>query len=325
MLRTLSCDGGGIGGIFTTTLIERLDATYNGTFVKSLDAIAGTSTGSIIAAGLAFGIDPKEISNLYIELAKEVFKKKRGYRYIPRDLQLLLGTPYNNKKLYGVLFDIFGDTRLGDLKKKIFIPTLAGDRRLGNKRFADAYFFNNIAKNGRDKNIRLVDACVASSSAPFYFKPWQGQYVDGGLVLNNPSVAFVTEMMDTGIKPNEMALLSLGTGKIAPFIDSEANSWNIHRYLKLIFDMITYSNIRVSDKLASKMMDANYFRFAPSLSKDYSIDDPKDMGWIRDEALKLDIKEAEQFILGFYKLYEFRKGAEAFTKIRKDRDENELT
>src|SRR5262245_9236130 len=50
--RILSCDGGGIRGVITAKLLQALDPSV----IKNIDLFAGTSTGSIIALGLASGV-----------------------------------------------------------------------------------------------------------------------------------------------------------------------------------------------------------------------------------------------------------------------------
>ena len=59
--RILSCDGGGIRGVITTKLLQDLDLSV----IKNMDLFAGTSTGSIIAIGLASGVPIDTIVELY--------------------------------------------------------------------------------------------------------------------------------------------------------------------------------------------------------------------------------------------------------------------
>jgi patatin-like phospholipase/acyl hydrolase len=58
--RMLALDGGGIRGLITLGILERIERLVNEKTKKTLcgyfDYIAGTSTGSIIAAGLARGL-----------------------------------------------------------------------------------------------------------------------------------------------------------------------------------------------------------------------------------------------------------------------------
>ena len=74
-IRILSIDGGGIRGIIPAMVIQALLGSH-----KAQDAfhiIAGTSTGGIIACGLAkpnpVGI--QDIINLYVDHGGEIFKK----------------------------------------------------------------------------------------------------------------------------------------------------------------------------------------------------------------------------------------------------------
>jgi predicted acylesterase/phospholipase RssA len=67
----LSCDGGGVRGLITAMLLESLDAK----FLQNVSLFAGTSTGSIIALGLAAGVPIKQIVELYCSMSNcnEIF------------------------------------------------------------------------------------------------------------------------------------------------------------------------------------------------------------------------------------------------------------
>ncbi len=59
--RILACDGGGIFGVITAKLLQSLDRSV----LDNIDLFAGTSTGSIIALGLASGVSIDTIFDLY--------------------------------------------------------------------------------------------------------------------------------------------------------------------------------------------------------------------------------------------------------------------
>ena len=59
--KILACDGGGIFGVITAKLLQSLD----GSVLDNIDLFAGTSTGSIIALGLASGVSIDTIFDLY--------------------------------------------------------------------------------------------------------------------------------------------------------------------------------------------------------------------------------------------------------------------
>src|SRR5579884_1078659 len=51
--RMLALDGGGIRGLLTLGILEKLEALVGSPLCEYFDYIAGTSTGAIIAAGFA--------------------------------------------------------------------------------------------------------------------------------------------------------------------------------------------------------------------------------------------------------------------------------
>ena len=76
--RILSFDGGGIRGILTAAMLEavedRLKAINPDKELREyFDIIAGTSSGSIIACGVACGISAKDIKALYKRHALDIF------------------------------------------------------------------------------------------------------------------------------------------------------------------------------------------------------------------------------------------------------------
>ena len=73
----ISFDGGGIRGALSIKLLEKIK-TLNPNIVKNANMISGTSTGSLIALGLAYGISAEEISNLYSKENLEYIFDKCG-------------------------------------------------------------------------------------------------------------------------------------------------------------------------------------------------------------------------------------------------------
>jgi patatin-like phospholipase/acyl hydrolase len=75
--RMLSLDGGGIRGLITLGILERIEKLLQEKTGRKLeeyfDYIAGTSTGAIIAAGLSRGLTTADLIKFYTSSGKQMF------------------------------------------------------------------------------------------------------------------------------------------------------------------------------------------------------------------------------------------------------------
>jgi patatin-like phospholipase/acyl hydrolase len=65
MFRILALDGGGIKGVFTAAVLSALEDESGQRIVDHFDLIAGTSTGGIIAIGIALELSGKALLDFY--------------------------------------------------------------------------------------------------------------------------------------------------------------------------------------------------------------------------------------------------------------------
>src|SRR5256885_15481560 len=115
--RILSLDGGGVRGVFQAAflvrLAERLAEKELGIIREHFNLIAGTSTGAIIAMGLALDIDPNRILDSYKSLSEKIFNKGwvgKAFSYISS------GPRYDQTKLEKPLKELFDNRQLGQAK-----------------------------------------------------------------------------------------------------------------------------------------------------------------------------------------------------------------
>lgn len=216
--RILAIDGGGIRGVYPAHLLSRMETEWSVNWLDRFDLIAGTSTGSIIAAGLACGMSAKDLLSLYCERAAEIFCR-RPFNYLG-----LFASCYNNTGLRNILMQLFGDKRLGDLSMPLVIPTTD----IGN---GCVHVLKSAYDPGfvRDKTVFVRDAVLASCSAPTYFDPCRvGNYAlaDGGLWANNPAlVAAIDAKRRMGASLDRLRILSLGTGVGRQFYPLQETLW----------------------------------------------------------------------------------------------------
>lgn len=74
----IACDGGGIRGLMTAKLIDDLVSNpppgSSSDILSNVSLFAGTSTGGIIAIGLACGLLPSELATLYETKCHRIFR-----------------------------------------------------------------------------------------------------------------------------------------------------------------------------------------------------------------------------------------------------------
>ena len=222
----LSIDGGGLRGILPVCMLAALEEQTNRPAAKTFSFVAGTSTGSVIAGGIAAGIPASEMLSLYLNRASDVFPKHRldpAWKWARR---LVQGHFYSSKPLRRVLEEEAGVSarwRIDDSPLDILITA---------KRVDDGkpwYFVKDRPQNSqRTGKLPLVDCVTASCVVPSIHEPWTvpepnppandrpvGRLVDGGVgVAGNPSYqACVEAFWYTGeYVPEDTIVVSLGTG-----------------------------------------------------------------------------------------------------------------
>lgn len=130
--KILSIDGGGIRGIIPAKVLSELETELqkddpDKQLHEHFDLICGTSTGAILAIGLALGIPAKELSKFYEDNAKIIFPRF-VFRFLPRKCRAFFNAIYSNKQLLKKLREVYAganggrDPLINDLKNKVCIP-----------------------------------------------------------------------------------------------------------------------------------------------------------------------------------------------------------
>ncbi len=287
----ISFDGGGIRGALSINLLEKIQ-TLNPNIVKNANMISGTSTGSLIALGLAYGISAEEISNFY---------SKENIEYIFDKSYSIISRPkYENNHLKEVLLSIFPeDLKLKDLGKLVIIPSFyLGDKYNSWK----AMFYNNIP-NSPTEDFRVIDVAMASSAAPVFFQSYES-HIDGGIIATDPSLASIIYAIDEdlGKKIKDIRLLSFGTGYCYDSIKEDTSKWGAIDWVTskdpdLPIITVTLEGIsQVSQIFSKKLLDDNYYRINPRMDKDVGMDDVKELDYLNELVDKYDIKECTNWI-----------------------------
>jgi patatin-like phospholipase/acyl hydrolase len=299
--RILSLDGGGIRGYLTLLLLERLEKAQPG-FIDQIDLFAGTSTGSIIALGLAYGLPPATLREMYETHGAGIFTNSLVHNLV--DWGALRSARYSNRYLKRMLQLHFGADRLGDLDKRVLIASFDLDNRpkdATKPRMWKAKFFHNYDEEGADTCEFIVDVALRSSAAPFYFPMYQG-FVDGFVVANNPSVCALTQVLkSTGYELGEISLLSLGTGLNLRYIDETDADWGVGQWmvqvdprqrklyaLPLVY-MMWEGGVNLANYQCQQLLGDRFIRLDPVLPKLVDIDDVGSMPLLKEVAEAADL------------------------------------
>src|SRR5918996_5464312 len=73
--RILAIDGGGVRGVIPAAALAALEDALPGRVRDHFDFVAGTSTGALVAAGVAAGVPAAQIVRMYVERAPKLFTK----------------------------------------------------------------------------------------------------------------------------------------------------------------------------------------------------------------------------------------------------------
>lgn len=228
----LAIDGGGIRGVFAAQILKRIKETLNVAFCNEFDIITGTSTGSIIAGGLAINYPIEKIVDLYKTEGEKIFKPTYSNYFNWHNWKAFFKNKYESVYLKKVLDGVFQEITLSQVSAKLIIP--ASDISNGNVFVFKSNYDSDFV---RDKDIKVADAILASCSAPVYFKPWRvKEYLlaDGGLWANNPSLVALTEAMGTRFKKDkkDIKILSLGAGLGKKYYDPKDfnKNWGLRQW-----------------------------------------------------------------------------------------------
>lgn len=264
--RLLSIDGGGIRGVVAARVLGHLERLTNKPIHQLFDAVAGTSTGAIIACSLvreeARRGSADLLADFYLSDGQRIFGDgfydhlgtppgwlRRKLDLAPQfDLNDLWQPRYLDANRRVALGNHFGSATLESARLRLLIPTydiemrcpvlLVNDPELVTR--TQTYYEATSAPT-------MLDAVMAATAAPTYFPPqvlertFDSQYVlvDGAVFANNPTALAAAFLMHERI--DEPVVLSLGTGSqqhVYPRTD--ARQWGLVGWsapmLKLFID-----------------------------------------------------------------------------------------
>jgi hypothetical protein len=326
--RLLSIDGGGMAGLIPVESLilmeQQLDAItgHAAPLCERFDLIGGTSTGAILAAGLALGLKAEKLRRFYVDYGKEVFTKVCW--------PIRLWHSYPSGPIERRLRDVLGEnTTLGSDKLRTNLLIVAKNVTLGT-----TWFFTNNPK-GRffhnNAGLVLWQVVRASTAAPTYFPPrkilvpddqrevHEFEFIDGGVgSYNNPSLQVFLEATNRDYQfgwrtgPERLLMLSLGTG----FTRNEVPAGGASR-----FNLLNWAGYAVKELLADANLQQNVLMHLIGQAPAGAVQSPvAEMEAAGIVAGTPDVQALDQMSagLGFNKLLTYQRITVSLTRRRLD-------
>ncbi len=234
----LSIDGGGVRGIIPITVLLALQQEMELQDIKlplyaCFDLIAGSSTGGLVALGLAAPNAnlPKDDASpdrpkqrnlpapilpaMTLESILHIYEARSGDIFPQgplkdlRALAQLFTEKYQEDSLENLIYEIFGDLSMADALTPAMITSyecLSGE----------PFLFTSYA----DHPYRMREAARATTAAPTYFSPTVIRspedgtnrcFIDGGVAANNPALYAYCEARKLYPEAIRFHILSIGT------------------------------------------------------------------------------------------------------------------
>jgi patatin-like phospholipase/acyl hydrolase len=257
------------------------------------DLIAGTSTGGIIALGIGTRgnggqpYSPDELLNLYVENGPAIFKKNL---FTP--VKELFFPKYSPDALEEILAKFFQATEF----KTALTPLLISSYDLRKQRpfmFKSHYI---AARPNYNWEVKLI--ARATSAAPTYFPPLHltkgaedYALVDGGVFVNNPSMAAYAEARSLYPEFTQFVVVSVGTGDRQDRVAyAQAKKWGLLGWAKQIVPVFMDSVSEAVDYQLDLMPGCTYHRLqVPHLqASENEMDDvtPENLANLQETAQK---------------------------------------
>ena len=227
--RILALDGGGIRGIVSLEILARVEKLLRAKTLNAslrladwFDFIGGTSTGAIIAACLALGMETGEVLRFYQEAGPRMFRRaglveRLWYRYEPNGLAEQL------REILGA------ETTLGSERIRTLLmmtmrnATTDSAWPVTNNPRA---MYNDPGRANCNLRLKLWQLVRASAAAPVYFpaeaiRVGEGRFLfqDGGVTpFNNPAFQMFLMATASPYRVNwkatrkDLLVVSVGTG-----------------------------------------------------------------------------------------------------------------
>ncbi|WP_043711551.1 patatin-like phospholipase family protein [Corallococcus macrosporus] len=312
--RVLTMDGTSISGgegYVTAGLLKSLRETLTSrgsgqSLLNDVELFSGTSAGSFNAAFFATYENPDDAFPKILDFWGEVVQMNRKAVSLGRTAMALTGNAalLDSSYMRDFFCSYFGATlRLGDLKRKVAIPSFQLDGHRKSLRTWKAKVFHNTGPdNDSDHNELVVDVLMRSGSPPLSYPVYQGLreqgsgYVDGGVYANNPSLVALAQIINNITRKSRdekvetleteppdltnILLMSVGNGCMSSYLTPHfckgTANWGFSKWLldfhdpMVVVKMMMEAGSDAVDYQCRMILRKKYFRLNPVVDQTLS-------------------------------------------------------
>jgi patatin-like phospholipase/acyl hydrolase len=297
----ISFTGGGLLGYWGALVMSRLDAKRPG-WRSTTKFFSGTSTGAILAAGLALGLEPVQLADLYVQKGPAIFSRS-WWRRITSPFGGRIAK-YGNEGLIQVIKECLAASSVGDvtfrqLRDKagvhLMTPFIQIDYPIEG--VYGCFPCNVPVADTKWDDVSVALAAAASCCEPYYFPtmrlPGVGEVTGGGLLANDPSDAALSKVLNH-FPEAEPVMLAFGTGErqvVVPGGNMGLFDWAPHLVTTVLKVSVEATRYRMQERLGER-----YMLVTPRFNKNHAMDDVGILPEIRRSAEDCDLKPVLDFL-----------------------------
>ncbi|MBW2734166.1 MAG: patatin-like phospholipase family protein [Deltaproteobacteria bacterium] len=341
----LSFAGGGLMGALSLDMLVRLDKSLKTKLGAKFElrdhvaAVAGNSTGSLIAAGLAANISLEKIRAAYHQ-GDTIFPAPKST--MVQSVRSFFRAKYDNtglKKVLGKYFD--PKLKLNDLSIPIVIPSVEMTTSMDNAQErggTNGTAYQTVAKRRNSGDLNLVETLLSSSAAPTFLPmvpnprrkvDAQGNKLynsDGLVVANDPSMELWAHVKQAAREAKvtihgeqDLTMLTFGTGR-NPVTSGKPMKPNRGKLgwitgKNTIIETFMSAQADATHRQLKLALDKSYKRLDTWLPRaDMQIDDPKVVGELerfvaKNKPLQKQIDKTAEWLIGELQLTRIPEGS----------------
>lgn len=265
-ITVLSIDGGGVRGVAAAAFLRRMEERLGVDAGRFFDYYAGSSSGGLIALHLTVNHQTAgdAVSLFDDDRLKRIMPKTFLTRWMPA---LIFRPKYDGTGKTEVLKEVFGNRKMQDARRPVMVTAVDMARHR-------VWVYKSLGGKATAQAPYAWQAADATSAAPIYYPPvtvngtvYPRYLIDGGVSSNNPSMTLLAELLKLDCRPDQIRMLSLGTGIKSNDIQSEASlaakakRWGVLKWLQNgLVDQLMDGSVSGVSHMCRQILGTGYLR-----------------------------------------------------------------